>query len=145
MTAVLYMTQLFGNRWSHIRINMIFKGLHNVHTVMIERIYTLSYYFIKSEVWTIIYCLGLGHETIVCAICLSVFLSISFVIFTDTFTSVYVHISGPVQNSDFRALISNYTLHKCGFVTTYPFLRYVYLARGSYPNIAARSHRPVHF
>ena len=29
---------------------------------------------IKSEVWTITYCLGLGHETMVCAICLSIFL-----------------------------------------------------------------------
>ena len=25
---------------------------------------------IKSEVWTIIHCLGLGHETMVCAVCL---------------------------------------------------------------------------
>ena len=45
---------------------------------MIERIYI---YFvlcliiiIKSEVWTITHCLGLGHETMVCAVCLSVFL-----------------------------------------------------------------------
>ena len=29
---------------------------------------------IKSEVWTITHCLGLGHETMVCAVCLSVFL-----------------------------------------------------------------------
>ena len=29
---------------------------------------------IESEVWTITYCLGLGHETMVCAVCLSVFL-----------------------------------------------------------------------
>ena len=29
---------------------------------------------IKSEVWTIIYCLGLGHETMVCSLCLSIFL-----------------------------------------------------------------------
>ena len=28
---------------------------------------------IKSEVWTIIHCLGLGHETMVCAVCLSIF------------------------------------------------------------------------
>ena len=30
---------------------------------------------IKSEVWTIIHCLGLGHETMVCALCLSILLS----------------------------------------------------------------------
>ena len=28
---------------------------------------------IKSEVWTITHCLGLGHETKVCAVCLSIF------------------------------------------------------------------------
>ena len=28
---------------------------------------------IKSEVWTITHCLGLGHETMVCAVCRSVF------------------------------------------------------------------------
>ena len=29
---------------------------------------------IKSEVWINIHCLGLGHETMVCAVCLSIFL-----------------------------------------------------------------------
>ena len=29
---------------------------------------------IKSEVWTIIHCLGLGNETMVCAVCLFIFL-----------------------------------------------------------------------
>ena len=29
---------------------------------------------VKSEVWPICHCLGLGHETIVCAVCLSTFL-----------------------------------------------------------------------
>ena len=29
---------------------------------------------IKPEVWTITHCLGLCHETIVCAVCLSIFL-----------------------------------------------------------------------
>ena len=29
---------------------------------------------IKSEVWTSIHCLGLGHETMVCAVCLFIFL-----------------------------------------------------------------------
>ena len=29
---------------------------------------------IKSEVWTIIHCIGLGHETMVCAVCLFIFL-----------------------------------------------------------------------
>ena len=32
---------------------------------------------IKSEVWTITHCLGLGHETMVCAVCLAIFLFLS--------------------------------------------------------------------
>ena len=43
--------------------------------VMIERIYILCLIIIiKSEVWTITQCLGLGHETMVCAVCFSIFL-----------------------------------------------------------------------
>ena len=42
---------------------------------MIERIYILCLIIIiKSEVWTITHCLGLGHETMVCAVCFSIFL-----------------------------------------------------------------------
>ena len=40
-----------------------------------ENIYILCLIIIiKSEVWTITRCLGLGHETMVCAVCLSIFL-----------------------------------------------------------------------
>ena len=43
--------------------------------VMIERIYILCLIIIiKSKVWTITHCLGLGHETVLCAVCLSIFL-----------------------------------------------------------------------
>ena len=43
--------------------------------VMIERIYILCLIIIiKSEVWTISHCLGLGHETMVCAVCLFILL-----------------------------------------------------------------------
>ena len=46
-----------------------------ISLVMIERIYILCLIIIiKSEVWTITHCLGLGHETMVCAVCLPVFL-----------------------------------------------------------------------
>ena len=44
-----------------------------------ENIYTLFYYFIiiiKSQVWGFIHCLGLGHETMVCAVCLATFVLI---------------------------------------------------------------------
>ena len=41
--------------------------------VMIEGIYILFLFVIsKSEVWTNTHCLGLGHETMVCAVCLSI-------------------------------------------------------------------------
>ena len=40
-----------------------------------QNIYILCFIIIiKSEVWTITHCLGLGNETMVCAVCLSVFL-----------------------------------------------------------------------
>ena len=35
---------------------------------------TQSYYHHQSEVWPICHCLGLGHETMVCTVCLSIFL-----------------------------------------------------------------------
>ena len=45
-----------------------------ISLVMIERIYTLCLIIIiKSEVWTITHCLGLGHETMVSTVCLSIF------------------------------------------------------------------------
>ena len=46
-----------------------------IHFAMIERIDILWLIIImKSEVWTITHYLGLGHETMVCAVCLSLFL-----------------------------------------------------------------------
>ena len=45
-----------------------------ISIVMIERIYILSLIIIiKSEVWTITHCSGLGHETMVSAACISIF------------------------------------------------------------------------
>ena len=45
-----------------------------ISLVMIERIYILYLIIIiKSEVWIIIHYLGLDHETMVCAVCLSMF------------------------------------------------------------------------
>ena len=46
--------------------------------VMIEIMYILCLIIIiKSEVWTITHCLGLGHKTMVCAVCLFVFFRLS--------------------------------------------------------------------
>ena len=45
---------------------------------MIEIIYILCFIIIiKSEVWIITHYLGLGHETVVCAVCLFVFFLLS--------------------------------------------------------------------
>ena len=52
--------------------------------VMIEIIYIFCLIIIiKSEVWTITHCLGLGHETMVCAVCLFVSLWKQFPHITD--------------------------------------------------------------
>ena len=40
-----------------------------------ENAYILCLLIINSEVWTITHCLGLGHETMVCAVFLSIFLA----------------------------------------------------------------------
>ena len=48
-----------------------------ISLVMIERIYILCrIIIIKSEVWTITHCLGLGHETMVSAVYLSILFGI---------------------------------------------------------------------
>ena len=42
-----------------------------ISLVMMERMYILCFIIIiQSEVWTIVHCLGSGHETMVCAVCL---------------------------------------------------------------------------
>ena len=48
-----------------------------ISLVMIERMYILCLIIIiiKSEVWTITHCLGLGHETMVSAVCFFIFLT----------------------------------------------------------------------
>ena len=47
----------------------------SIYFMMIERIYILCrIIIIKSEAWTITHCFGLGHETMVSAVYLSIFL-----------------------------------------------------------------------
>ena len=49
-----------------------------ISLVMIEMIYILCLIIIiKSELWTITHCFGLGHETMVSVVCLSIFLFFS--------------------------------------------------------------------
>ena len=42
---------------------------------IVGRFSKASFNIIKPEVWIINHCLGLGHETMVCAVCLTMFLS----------------------------------------------------------------------
>ena len=67
------------SQWSIIQSIIQYVGLCvfslPTPSVMIERIYILCLIIIsKSEVWTTTHCLGLGHETMVCTVCLSIFL-----------------------------------------------------------------------
>ena len=62
-----------------------------ISLVMIERIYILCLIIIiKSEVWTVTHCLGLGHETMVCAVCLSIFLSNLCNLFTNILQGSFI-------------------------------------------------------
>ena len=45
-----------------------------ISLTMIVRVPVLDLIIIKSEVWPICHCLGLGHETMICAVYLSIFL-----------------------------------------------------------------------
>ena len=72
--------------YSHLSI-IQFMGLCDfslpISLVMIERIHMLCLIIIiKSELRNIIHCFGLGHETMVCAVWLSTFLSIMQIKFT---------------------------------------------------------------
>ena len=59
------------------RINMIWVIKLYFHRCTMKWEYTLCVIIIiKLEEWTIINCLGLGHETMVCTVCLSIFLLI---------------------------------------------------------------------
>ena len=50
-----------------------------------ENIYTLSYNHHQIRIWTITHCLGLGHETMVCAVCLPIFLCTSYMLYKGIF------------------------------------------------------------
>ena len=95
-----------------IRGSVCFQFTHFL--VTIERIYIpCLIIIIKSEVWTITHCLGLGHETMMCVVCLSVFLWERF----NTLITVYVQttFSNALFKEDLCILfwISRKTLSKC--------------------------------
>ena len=64
--------------------------------VMVEIIYIhCLIIIIKPEVWTLTHCLGLGHETMVSAVCLSIFLWTEF---ASTMTACLILIVGKRNN-----------------------------------------------
>ena len=73
-----------------------------ISVVMIERIFILCLIIIiKSEVWTITHCIGFGHETMVSALCLSIFfLLINNMLF-------FVHNQHHWHYNNHKALIDN--------------------------------------
>ena len=84
--------------------NIQYMGLYvfslPIFLVMIERIYTLCLNFIiKAEVWTITHCLGLVHETMVSAVCLSIFLQQRHVYISTNLFLRYYHYSSKYNSS----------------------------------------------
>ena len=101
---------------------------------------------IKSEVWTITHCLGLGRETMVCAVCLTIFLWICDMagLFRGTFVSWwylpriwpsvidmqhYYHARYPTD--DWQHMCSHWYIFpsKCAWKACFPIL----LAQGEIP------------
>ena len=70
----------------------------NMSLVMIERRYILCLFItIKSEVWTISHCLGWDHETMVSAVCISIFF----------WTINVLYRSGPYNNDNNNNINNN--------------------------------------
>ena len=71
-----------------------------ISLVMIERIYNLCLIIIiKSEVWTTTHCLGLGHETMVCAVCLSIFFWANLHVGDQYLQLIYMSVMNPVMSN----------------------------------------------
>ena len=64
-----------------------------ISLVMIEIMYILCLIIIiKSEVWTIIHCLGLGQETIMSAVCISIFFFKMSPVWQIEFPYIYIYL-----------------------------------------------------
>ena len=60
-----------------------------ISIMMVLRIYILFIIIIiKSELWLTCHCLGLGHETIACAVCLSIFFQLELQLLLFLFVSL---------------------------------------------------------
>ena len=76
-----------------------------------ENVYFVLF-IIKSEVWTITHCLGLGHETMVCALCLSIFLCRYGSWHAATLQDICTHHSKPATNG--KNIIIGVEFHNVG-------------------------------
>ena len=60
----------------HISLFMTVVRICILYLILSYLIIIIIIIIIKFEVWPICHCLGLGHETIICAVCLSIFFMI---------------------------------------------------------------------
>ena len=67
---------------------------------------------IKSEVWTIIHCLGLGHETMLYVVCISIFLDMLIFLYAWIFViQQYGTLSFYIWNQRLFYFDLSFTLH----------------------------------
>ena len=76
----LSLIQLFQSCLSNMSCMLCIFSL-SISLVMIMRICVFNLFIIKSKVWAISHLLDLGYETMVCAICLAMFLWCCFITF----------------------------------------------------------------
>ena len=62
--------------------------------------YILCLIVIISEVWTITHCLGSGHETMVCAVCLAIFLCLIWIFIDHMCWWKYTHTHKPITDNN---------------------------------------------
>ena len=78
-----------------------------IYLLMIVRICVLYLIIItKSEVWPICHCVGLGHEAMVCAVCISIFLWHDL--------TIEIMITAPIISQDLNHSVSSRPLCKLG-------------------------------
>ena len=73
--------------------------LHNCNPYKLVQI---TNHYLYNDIWTITHCLGLGHETMVCTVCLSIFLCCCFFF---SFDNLYIMIR---SYTPLKMIMSNY-------------------------------------
>ena len=73
---IVIIVQTYLNLWNASQIYFLecMSKIKHILSVIHYTIYGVVCFTVYPEVWTIIHCLGSGHETMLCAVCLSIFL-----------------------------------------------------------------------